>query len=58
MRLLLSLATALLLGGFIGFSTTCSDLGLGGHYHPLATDAPPAVPEVLGTPISAAPTFG
>ena len=58
MRPLTRLAAVLLLGAFIGFSTTCSDLGLGGHYHPLATDAPPAVPEVLGTPISAAPTFG
>ena len=45
MRHLLRLATTILLGAFIGFSTTCSGLDLGGFYHPLTTEAPSAVPE-------------
>lgn len=35
------LAAALLLGGFIGLSTTCGSLDLGGRYRPLAAEAPP-----------------
>jgi hypothetical protein len=34
-------ATALLLGSFIGFGTTCGSLDLGGRYRPLAAEAPP-----------------
>ena len=33
-------ATALLLGGFIGLSTTCGSLDLGGRHHALAAGAP------------------
>ncbi len=51
MRLLLRLATALLLGGFVGFSTTCGGLGLGSHYHPLAAQA-------SNSPAKVAPTRG
>ncbi len=57
MRILLQLATALLLGGFIGFSTTCSGLGLGGLYQPLAPDAPSTAPEAPIAPAEAALTL-
>ena len=57
MRLLLQLATVLLLGGFIGFGTTCSGLGLGGFYQPLAPDAPSIAPEVPDAPAEAALTL-
>ena len=55
---LVRLAAALLLGAFISFSTTCSELGLGGYHHPLATDALPIAPEALDFLASAAPTRG
>jgi hypothetical protein len=58
MRPLVRLAAALLLGAFVSFSTTCSELSLGGPYHPLATDAPPTVPEALNSTASATPVFG
>ena len=58
MRPLARLAAALLLGAFISFSTTCSELGLSGYHHPLATDAPPTVPEALNSLASATPAFG
>jgi hypothetical protein len=58
MRPLVRLAAVLLLGAFIGFSTTCSSLGLGGHYYPFAADAPPLIPEALNSSASAAPTLG
>ena len=35
----LRLAAVLLLGAFIGLSTTCSHLGLGGAYYTLAVHA-------------------
>jgi len=35
------LATVLLLGSFIGFSTTCGGLDLGGRYRPFAAEGPP-----------------
>ena len=35
----LRLAAVLLLGAFIGLSTTCSHLGLGGGYYTLAVHA-------------------
>jgi protein-L-isoaspartate(D-aspartate) O-methyltransferase len=37
------LATTLLLGSFISFSTTCGRLDLGSRYHALAADGPPSV---------------
>jgi hypothetical protein len=58
MRPLVRLAAALLLGAFISFGTTCGELGLGGPYHPLPTDARPAVPEALYPAASATPVFG
>ena len=48
MRLLLRLVTALLLGSFIGFSTTCGSLDFGSRYHPLAAAASPTDPEASG----------
>ncbi len=51
MRLLLRLATTLLLGAFIGLGTTCGGFGLGGHYRPLAATTPGA----LDTSASAVP---
>jgi protein-L-isoaspartate(D-aspartate) O-methyltransferase len=35
------LATALLLGGFVGFSTICGSVDLGGRYHALAEEVVP-----------------
>ena len=58
MRSLVRLAAVLLLGAFISFSTTCSELSLGDPYHPLATDVPSTVPEALNSTASATPVFG
>ena len=55
MHLVRSAAT-LLLAGFIGFSTTCGSLDLGGRTRALAADTPPAVdqPDAASAPDLAA----
>src|SRR3954466_12146883 len=57
-RLLLRLVTALLLGSFIGFSTTCGSLNFGGRAHPLAADHSSTGLEASAPQPAVAPTAG